>query len=106
MKDKTGAEQRQAPEASAPDPSVASGGDVEMMKAYGVRHKPGGRKVYGGGGILNYTDTDGSNVRMIPGQVRKVPRQVIARFNRQGCPPVFVPPGSQVEGQPVKEDRK
>lgn len=92
-------------ETKAPEqPPKKSGDDVMIMKSYGVRFGLGGKKVYGGGGIFCGVMPDGSTFRMVPGNVRPLPKQVIDRYNQASKKgPIFVPPGSQKPGEEIKE---
>lgn len=74
--------------------------DTEWMKCYGRRVAKDNREVFGGGGEVMFQDNDGTPVKMVPGQVRKVPSGVVEFFNNRGprATPVFVEPGSQKPG--------
>lgn len=81
--------------------SMKSGDTIEMMKSFGVAMK-GNKKVYNGGGHVAFLHNN-ELVRMVPGQVKKVPKQVIEQFNSNKKPDVFVEPGSQKLGDEVKD---
>ncbi|MCK5020342.1 MAG: hypothetical protein KAS32_25110 [Candidatus Peribacteraceae bacterium] len=80
----------------------------EWMKAFGQRSvtsgERSGHRVYGGGGLVRFRDENGKKIKMAPGQVRVVPNGVVRRANAYGSK-VFVKPGSQKEGDEVREPK-
>ena len=85
------------------DPKAKAGDQVEVMKSFGLRIRHDGKKVRGGGGIFTGVLPDGSKFKMVPGQVRTLPKQVVEKYNaasKKG--PIFVEPGSQEKGATIK----
>jgi hypothetical protein len=101
LKAKQEAEKNGAPENENDTPAEEG---EEWMKCYGRRVNSENKHVFGGGGHVLFQDKDGAPIKMVPGQVRRVPKQVVEFFNNRGprTTPVFVKPGSQKEGDPYE----
>ncbi len=90
-----------------PEAEESKEGRKKWMKAYGQRNvmsgERAGQRVYGGGGIVRFRDGE-KKIKMVPGEIREVPDGVVERMNA-GDKKVFVEPGSQKEGDVVKEPK-